>query len=176
MGGSQQGRGAPHAEKVRQAAAPPPALTSPPRPPPPAPRSALPLPLTSHHPASQEIAIQRMQIHELRERIDQLEGGGRPASAISSRPGSRERLPPMEGLPGTMMPMGLDGVDRPRSAGGQGVPEVQPEPPAAEPEPEPEPAPAPAEEEPAAEPEAAATDEPAAEAASEAAAAEPAPE
>ena len=66
-----------------------------------------------------ELQIQREQIRQLRERIDQLEGG-RPPSAISSRPGSRERLPPMEGLPGELMPMGLEGTERPGSARSRG--------------------------------------------------------
>jgi hypothetical protein len=76
-------------------------------------------------------SIQRKQIRQLRDRIEQLEGG-RPASAISSRPGSRERLPPMEGLPGEVMPMGLEGTERPGSArsrgsrpGSAGGPEVE---------------------------------------------------
>ena len=94
--------------------------------------------------AEKELAIQREQIRQLRERIDQLESG-RPASAISSRPGSRERLPPMEGLPGEMMPMGLEGTEpRPGSAsvpaGTEGA-AAEAEPAPAEPEPEAEPEP-----------------------------------
>ena len=98
--------------------------------------------------AEKEIAIQREQIRQLRERIDQLETG-RPPSAISSRPGSRERLPPMEGLPGEMMPMGLEGTE-----------------PAFPPAPEPA-APEPAAPEPATEAEAEAATEPAPEPAAE---------
>jgi WD40 repeat protein/phage terminase small subunit len=86
--------------------------------------------------AEKELAIQREQIRQLRERIDQLETG-RPPSAISSRPGSRERLPPMEGLPGEMMPMGLDGTEPPPPAA-EPAPEAAPEPVAPEPETEPE--------------------------------------
>ena len=80
--------------------------------------------------------IYKMRRKQLRERIDQLETG-RPPSAISSRPGSRERLPPMEGLPGEMMPMGLDGTEPPPPAA-EPAPEAAPEPVAPEPETEPE--------------------------------------
>jgi len=110
--------------------------------------------------AEKEIAIQREQIRQLRERIDQLESG-RPASAISSRPGSRERLPPMEGLPGEMMPMGLEGTEPAFPAAPE--PATEPEPATAT---EPEPATA-TEPEPATEPEAAPVAEPAPETAAE---------